>query len=145
VVSQPRLPFAAPRATRTQLLQPRNTGHQVTGPLTGHTGTVLGVCTVPGLETTSQREGPALLAAAGDDGTVRIWDPANRPPGHRTADRAHRPHGPGDLEAVLPARTAIDWSTPSTRIVLLAPSAPHRPVVGAAMTTGRCRFPLIRI
>jgi len=44
-------------------------------PLVGHVGPVGGVCTLPGTDEDSQSDGRTLLATAGFDGTLRIWDP----------------------------------------------------------------------
>jgi WD40 repeat protein len=52
------------------------TGRQIGDPLTGHTGYVVGVCTLPGTGPDGRPDGTTLLATTGDDGTVRIWDPA---------------------------------------------------------------------
>jgi len=51
------------------------TGQQVAEPMTGHTGGVWGVCTLPGTDESGRPDGTTLLATTGDDGTVRIWSP----------------------------------------------------------------------
>jgi WD40 repeat protein len=51
------------------------TGHPVGSPLAGHTGRVARVCAVPGADRSGHRDGRSWIASAGDDGTVRVWDP----------------------------------------------------------------------
>jgi WD40 repeat protein len=52
------------------------TGRQIGGPLRGQTSTVYGVCALPGQDASGRPDGRTLLATAGIDGTVQIWDPA---------------------------------------------------------------------
>jgi WD40 repeat protein len=52
-----------------------STGHQHGNSMTGHTGAILGVCTLPGSEAAGYRDGHTLLVTAGEDGSARIWDP----------------------------------------------------------------------
>jgi WD40 repeat protein len=59
-----------------QGLQGPGTGAQVGEALTGHTGPVLAVSTLPAGGPTGHPDRRTLLATAGDDGTVRVWDPA---------------------------------------------------------------------
>jgi WD40 repeat protein/transcriptional regulator with XRE-family HTH domain len=51
------------------------TGQQVGEPLRGHVGHIWGGCALPGQEAASF-PGEDLLVTSGDDGTMRIWDPA---------------------------------------------------------------------
>jgi WD40 repeat protein len=52
------------------------TGHQAAESLAGHTGMVNSVCPMAGWDADGEPNGRTLLVTAGDDGTVRIWDPA---------------------------------------------------------------------
>ena len=52
-----------------------DTGRQVGDALTGHTGAIFGMCAVTDLDSGGALDGPILLASAGEDGTVRVWDP----------------------------------------------------------------------
>ena len=55
-------------------------GRTVGPPLTGHTGIVWVVCAVPGADESGTADGRVWLAAAGDDGTVQVWDPVTGEP-----------------------------------------------------------------
>jgi WD40 repeat protein len=56
------------------------TGHPIGEPLTGHAGSVMGVCAVPRVDESGHPDGRAWLASLGNDGTLRIWDPATGRP-----------------------------------------------------------------
>jgi WD40 repeat protein len=75
--------LAATSADGTVRIWDPATGQQTQDPLTGHTGGVAAVCTLPGTDATGAPDGRTLLAATSADGTVRIWDPAT---GQQTQD-----------------------------------------------------------
>src|SRR6185437_14566236 len=56
------------------------TGQPVGAALSGHTGAVLGVCPLAGLESAGHPDGRTLLASAGGNATVRVWDPVTGQP-----------------------------------------------------------------
>ncbi|TMR07006.1 hypothetical protein ETD83_02380 [Actinomadura soli] len=84
----------------------------VTWPLYGHAGTVWGVCGLTG-----DLSGARLLATAGADGTLRIWDVS-----------------PGALAPEPPATGPV----PVTRAAFLTGAGP-RPIIAATRTDGSVR------
>jgi WD40 repeat protein len=51
------------------------TGRQLGEPLVGHIGAVLGICALDDQQDISPATGYTLLATAGEDGTIRTWNP----------------------------------------------------------------------
>lgn len=88
------------------------TGGPVSRPMRGHTGTVWDVCALTG-----QRPGAQLLASAGSDGTIRIWDTS---------------------PTALVPESAASGPTPVTGVTYL-PDAGPRPVIAATRTDGSVR------
>ncbi|WTW94138.1 WD40 repeat domain-containing protein [Streptomycetaceae bacterium NBC_01309] len=120
-----------------RLWDPR-TGLQTGPTLTGHRGTVLSLRAVP---VDPDRGWPCdlLLVGAGEDGTVRLWDPrTGRSVGRALAESAASverlggPVGEGCL-SVMADGTVRLWSPRQARASVLAPRDPGRPARVAAV------------
>jgi WD40 repeat protein len=121
------------------------TGRQTRDPLTSHTGPVWAMCTLPGTNATGHPDGRTLLATAGGDGTVRVWDPtAGTAVGAplaalSTAVEAlaplHAPDATGCLALTADGTTHV-W-TPATAAWSPAPAAHHTTAVATTNIAGR--------
>jgi WD40 repeat protein len=108
------------------------TGRPVGQPLTGHTGPVRGVCTLPGTDPAGHPDGRTLLATTGDDGTVRVWDPATgHPVGEPLAESPASitalaaPGAAGaDCLTLASDGTLHSWTAPTASLATL-PAARH--------------------
>src|ERR671916_490364 len=143
--------LASAGADATVRIWDPGTGHPVGEPLTGHTGSVLGVCPLPGWDRAGRPDGRMLLASTGDDATVRIWDPATGHPvgepltGHTGTvwgvcplpgwDRAGRPDGRMLLASAGDDATVRIWD-PATGHPVGEPLTGHTGAVG-----GVCPLP----
>src|SRR5262249_27675549 len=101
------------------------TGRQTREPLTGHTGGVWAVCTLPGTDPTR-----TLLATTGIDGTIRIWDPTT---GQQTREPLTRHTSTVCAACTLP-RTHLPAHPPPPP--LLATPRPYGPLPLWAPTPG---------
>jgi WD40 repeat protein len=102
------------------------------------------VCTLPGLGLDGRPDGRTLLASAGDDATVRIWDPATGAPvGDPLAESTARIHaltapGAQDTDCVTLASdgTLRRWSA-STASLTTIPSSEHTCAIAVHTSTDR--------
>jgi len=125
------------------------TGQPVGGPLAGHAGTSYAVCPLPGLDAGGRQDGRILIASAGDDSAIRIWDPvtgqqATAPlTGHRNAVFSLCPlPGSGPNGRTLLASAGGDWTVriwdPATGQQVTEPLTGHEGgVIGVCALRGR--------
>jgi WD40 repeat protein len=89
-------------------------GEAVGSPLSGHVGTVFGVCGLA-FWTEEAVGGQPLVASAGGDGTVRVWDPTKLRVGAESSDVDVQLEDP--IYAVILLSTGVDPDGSAPRIV----------------------------